>query len=256
MLVNYHFHDRRSFDAEGTLEENIQEALRFGVKHLGITNHAELRSHVMDLDEMIQRFTEGREECLQLRKKYPELSIAYGYEATADSSVFHLHEALQKAVPFDFVIGSIHWVRGEDISKIMPRISLDSLIHEYFDNMIQALKWGKFTQLGHLDFFGRYVPAIHGEKWQWENYKDILKKIAQEVKQQGIIVELNCAGLFTSGQATNPTPELVEFLFNEGVTQWTLGSDAHAPYEFSQGLKEGEKVFEKLEIVPVVHEIH
>ena len=79
-------------------------------------------------------------------------------------------EAAEQALAgrdYDFVIGSIHNIRGYedffflDYSKI-ERSFIDALLETYWQEELEVIRWGKFDSLGHLTYPLRYIEGDHG----------------------------------------------------------------------------------------------
>ena len=266
MLCNYHFHDRNSFDnpSNNYLEDNIKEALKHGIHHFGVSNHPDnvLGNGLLDwgkveISEAIARFTKGREECLQLREKYPQISLAYGYESNLEPHYYPLQQAIEQIVPFDFIIGSLHTVDGNDIASpntsLFAAMSYKDAIHSYFEIMLQELPKSNCTHIGHIDLFKRFGAGYYGKRWDITPHTALLQKLAQVMVDKNIGVELNCSGLFSTAKEIFPSPELIGFLKDNGVTRFTLGSDAHNSRDFARGLREGEKLLQTFGIMPFTY---
>ncbi len=258
MLVNYHLHDINSYDAYGTIEQYIQEAIKNDVKFLGISNHVETvknNSHVVDIEEAIIRFKKGKEEFLEIKEKYPQVNISYGCELSVNPESRKDIERLIKEVGFDFCIGSVHFVEGYDVAgenviEICKKYPQEVLMDKYFNALLDGLKWGQFSHIGHFDVIKRFASNFYGEKYDMYLHEKILKEIAKIIIDKNFIVEINCAGIFCPCREPSPHGELVKFLIDNGVKKFTLSSDAHNPSEFMQGLLEGDIILKKYNIKP------
>lgn len=129
--------------------------------------------------------------------------------------------------PFDFLIGSVHWVgawwpdrkRGlEEYERIGDRAGYE----KYFAAETLLAASGLVDVLAHADFVKRtggkpYHPPV-----------DLYQEVVDAAVASGTAVEVSSAGLRQAPQEIYPAPLFLE-MFNKAGVPITLASDAHWP---------------------------
>jgi histidinol-phosphatase (PHP family) len=240
MLVDYHTHHVRCGHAVGTLEEYIQAALEKGVRELGLSDHQpvlhikpeELAPEVaMSLEEL----PEYVRECLELQEKYRgRLDVKVGLEADWVEGYAEETRALFAAYPFDYVIGSVHFLGTWDLTDSRnltewERRDVRETYREYFRQVRLAAASGLFDTIGHIDVIKRfgYKPET--------SYDDLLEETVVAVRDSGVCVEVNASGLRYPCAEQFPSRRMLEMLHAHRVPL-TVGSDAHQPRHVAEGL--------------------
>ncbi|WP_026486504.1 histidinol-phosphatase [Caldanaerobius polysaccharolyticus] len=141
-----------------------------------------------------------------------------------------------KQYPFDYVIGSIHWL-GDWGIDLDPRDWEDKDVYDaykrYFEILKQAAKSRIFSFLGHPD-----VIKVFGYK-PWEDITELYEDAAKVIAENGQCVEVSTAGLRKPVGEMYPSQVFLEILSKYGVPV-ILNSDAHYPehvgYMFDKGI--------------------
>ena len=179
-----HMHTCFSADSEAPVTFMLDAAVEKGLEGVCITDHMDLdfpetpdfpaNAFQFDLDEYfgrLNRLKEQYKDKLDLRK--------------------HLGEAyhrLTETYPFDFVIGSVHLVGGQDpyYRKIFEGKTDEEVYRMAFRETLEDVAAVKdFDALGHLDYVVRY--GIHqAAEYSYRKFSDeidaVLKKlIAEEI---------------------------------------------------------------------------
>lgn len=227
--ADYHTHTRRCGHAVGTAAEYVEAARARGLAGIGICDHlplvgrrdAELTMDISELDDYVG-------EVLELRRAFPGF-VLLGIEADYEPETFEHVAAALGQYPFDYVIGSVHFLDGwgfDDPRNKSGWTERDVLaVYEsYFDRVGEAAETGSFTILGHLDLVKKFGhrPA--------EPPLAAMRRLVERVAAAGPAVEVNTAGLRKPVGEPYPGAELLASLARSGVPL-TFGSDAHAPVE-------------------------
>lgn len=134
-------------------------------------------------------------------------------------------------VPFDFVIGSIHFIDGQDIySKMTYRGKMQNEIYtRYFDLMEQCLyEYGdQIDVLGHIDYIVRYAP-YEDAGLHYAKYKTHLEKVLHALLETDTLLEMNTR-LFSQKQHYKELVPIFKRYAELGGKFVTVGSDAHYP---------------------------
>lgn len=138
--------------------------------------------------------------------------------------------------PFDYLIGSVHWVgawwpdrkRGmEEYERLGDRPAYE----KYFAAETALAESGLVDVLAHADFVKRaggrpYHPPV-----------DLYEKVVLAAAASGTAVEVSSAGLRQPTQEIYPAPLFLE-MFNQAGVAITLASDAHRPEDTAWELAE------------------
>lgn len=131
--------------------------------------------------------------------------------------------------PFDFLIGSVHWVGGWSIdhSAVKDEFELrgvERAYEEYFALEAELAASGTVDALAHADVVKKYGHRLP------EPPRDLYAEVVKGAVASGTAVEVSSAGLYKAVGEIYPALEFLEMFCRAGVGI-TLASDAHAPDE-------------------------
>ncbi|HEU4964121.1 MAG TPA: histidinol-phosphatase HisJ family protein [Bacilli bacterium] len=241
MLVDYHTHHDRCGHAVGGLEEYIQAAVKRGLGEIGFSDHQpvihltpeQLLPEVAMTREQLPEYVE---EALRLQEQYKdEIVVRVGLEADWIEGYREPIRELLATYPFDYVIGSVHFLGEWDITDYRQLEGWDSRDHaevcrEYFRQIRLSAESGLFDTLGHIDVVKRFghIPA--------KLYEYLLEETIAAIREAGVCVEVNTSGLRYKCEEQFPSRRLLEMMYSHGVPL-TVGSDAHKPELVGEGLE-------------------
>ncbi len=226
-LPDYHTHTGRCGHGEGSATEYVVAAQQAGLSALGVSDHLPvLHTQDPDLSMGLDQLQGYIDEVLELKRRYPGY-VLLGIEAHYRPDTIEQVKGLLAAHPFDYVIGSVHFIGdwGFDDPREADHFEsrgVDDAYRSYYEAVREAVACGAFTILGHLDLvkkFG-YRTSLHLD--------ETIDKLGREIAHQGMIVEVNTAGLHKPVGELYPSAEILARLRRCGVSI-TFGSDAHAP---------------------------
>ncbi|MGH3087957.1 MAG: histidinol-phosphatase HisJ family protein [Rubrobacteraceae bacterium] len=225
-MIDYHLHVIAHDDRPMTVD-NILEYCRVaksrGINQLGITEHDRY------LDKIdLAAFMEAREKSeVELR-----LGIEIDFVSGNEEEMFNISGAL----PYDYVIGSVHRVDKREIDlatdqSIYEDYETYDLYEAYFRNVQAAALSGLFEVIGHPDLIKifRHAPE--------EDITPILEETADAIAESGVVVDVNSAGLRKPIGEIYPSRKFLE-MFHRRDVPIVLSSDAHASNEVGAGYEE------------------
>jgi histidinol-phosphatase (PHP family) len=129
--------------------------------------------------------------------------------------------------PFDFLIGSTHWVGGwsidhSDVEYEFERRGVLRAWEDYFAIEAQLAASGAVDVLAHVDVVKK--RGFHLAQPPVELYRTVVEAAAAS----GPAVEVSTAGLHQPAHELYPSPVFLA-MFNEAGVPITLASDAHVP---------------------------
>jgi histidinol-phosphatase (PHP family) len=139
-------------------------------------------------------------------------------------------QALLSAWPFDYVIGSVHWLDGwgfdfvgdEECLAEWERRDKLALYAAYFNTLVKAAQSGLFSTLGHPDII-RIMGIYPSGEWF-----DLAERAIRAVADTGVCLECSTAGLRKPVGEIYPSEQFLRTCQAHGVLV-TLASDAHEP---------------------------
>jgi histidinol-phosphatase (PHP family) len=250
MLIDYHTHHVRCGHASGDLEDYVKRGIEIGLTQLGLSDHMPLL-HVdpatylpgmaMAKDEL-PRYVE---ECLQLKEKYKDqIDIRVGLEGDYIEGYESEIKSIIDAYPWDYVIGSVHFLGEWDISDFRQLDGWEGrdiyeVYTQYYDAVSKAVRTGFYDYIGHIDVIKRFGYKPEQDPWQLE------KAVLDTVKEQGIAIELNASGLRMPCEEMFPGRRMLEYCHKLGIPL-AIGSDAHQPERLAQYLDQAASLLKEI----------
>ena len=222
-MIDYHLHVVAHGDRPMTVENILaycEVAQERGVLQMGITEHDR---YLYEID--VAAFQEAREKTdVELRLGI-EIDFVPGKEERMDRD--------STALPYDYVIGSVHRVDGEEVDRVTDQTIYEKwdtyrLYEEYYANVREAALCGRFDVLGHPDLIKIF------RRFPQRDITEMLEDTADAVSKSGIVVDVNAAGLRKPVGEIYPSRKLLEMFHRRGVPI-ILSSDAHAPDQVGMG---------------------
>ncbi|HOB86745.1 MAG TPA: histidinol-phosphatase HisJ family protein [Bacillota bacterium] len=230
-MVDYHLHTPLCRHALGSLEEYLAAAEQKGLKEIGIADHFPLELLGFAPEAQVTMEAEELpgyvESVLRLSSRSGPTGVKLGIEADYIPGTEERLERELSRYPWDYVIGSVHFMDGWDFShpffvQEYEKRDLVAVYDRYFQLVREACRTGLFDTIGHPDVIKKfgYRPEVDLEPYWVE--------IASVLKETGTCFELNTSGLDTPAEEFYPGRPFLEILCRAGVGV-TLGSDAHEP---------------------------
>jgi histidinol-phosphatase (PHP family) len=250
MLIDYHTHHARCGHAVGGLEEYVQRGIEIGLSQLGLSDHMPLlhvdpAAYLPGMAMPMEQLPEYFEECVKLKEKYKEqIDIRIGLEGDYIEGYEEKIQSIIQAYPWDYVIGSVHFLGEWDISdsrQLEGWASRDyyEVYEQYYDAVQKAARTGFYDYMGHVDVIKRFKFKPDQDTWQLE------KKTLDVIRDQGLAIELNASGLRMPVEEMFPSRRMLEYCHEQGIPL-TIGSDAHHPNKLSQYLDEATALLKEI----------
>lgn len=239
-----HMHTRFSEDSEASVHSMLDAAVEKGLRAVCITDHLDkdfpktedfpAGAFMFDLEEYFRKLSEIKEEYQN------KLEVRIGVEIGLQPHLGEYYRELTEKYPFDYVIGSVHLVHGQDpyYRSFFEGRSDEEGYREAFQVTIENLKRiDSFDSLGHLDYVVRY--GIHqAQDYSYRKFSDEIDEILKLLIDQGKGLEMNLAGLKYGLGFPNPHPDVIRRYKELGGEIITIGADAHRPehvaYDFDK----------------------
>ncbi|MGI8920313.1 MAG: histidinol-phosphatase HisJ family protein [Solirubrobacteraceae bacterium] len=245
MLTDYHVHLRpddpdtpaqRYFTAANA-ERFRTVAEERGIAELGVSEHIHRFRSALD----IWTHPFWREQAVDDLEAYceyvrEETDLKLGIEADFIPGREDRLANLLDAHPFDYVIGSVHFLGDDAVDHadydIWERAGdPDRVWRRYFNTLSQAALSGLFDILAHPDLVKRWG---HGRPRPDGDLRRFYEPAVEAIVEAGVAVEVSTAGLRKPVGELYPAPAFLE-LCVEGATPIALSSDAHVPADVGSG---------------------
>src|ERR671917_2381441 len=195
-MIDYHLHVIAHGDRPMTVDNILaycEVAKSRGLRQMGITEHDRYRDNI-DL----AAFQEARE-------KYQDVELRLGIEIDFVPGAEERMDRDASALPFDYVIGSVHRVDEEEVDRasdqsIYEKYETYDLYEAYYSNVRKAALSGRFEVLGHPDLIKIF------RRFPDRDITPILEETADAVAESGVVVDVNAAGLRKPVGEVYPSP--------------------------------------------------
>lgn len=232
-MFDFHMHSTVSFDGHDAAAEMVRAAQAAGLREICFTDHIDYvkdptdLSMVFDTEKYNAAYGDLEAESLIIRR-----GMEFGmYPDNADM----LKKDLQRR-PFDFVLGSVHFVEEEDVyfAPYWDGKTVFEAERRYLEETLACVQaHDEFDVLAHLTYISK-ARAHHAPRpVPLEDHREIVDEILRILAKKGKGMEMNTSGVDRCGDFL---PYDVYFRrFKElGGQIVTIGSDAHTASRVGQ----------------------
>lgn len=244
MLIDYHTHHDRCGHAVGKLEDYIQRGIEIGLTQIGVSDHMPLlhvdpANYYPEMGMALEELPRYVEEALTLKDKYcGQIDVKVGLEGDYIEGWEEQIEAIVNGYPWDYVIGSVHFLGEWDVSDYRQVHNWEgqdifAVYERYYDAVKKAAQTGFYDIMGHLDVIKRFGHQPESSR-QAETVQLELSALSA-IAEAGIAMELNASGLSKPCAEMFPSLRILESAIQMGIPL-TVGSDAHDPLKLGEHL--------------------
>ena len=198
-MYDFHMHSRVSFDGHDTGTDLAKAALKAGLKEICFTDHLDY-DPLGKMGNMAFSTEEYSEEYDHLA--LPGLTIRRGMEfGLARDNQEQFRQDLKRR-PFDFVLGSIHFVDGLDV--YFDEYWQDKTVYQaerrYLEETLACVRAHEdFDVLAHLTYISK--PPCHPthQPLSYEAHREIIDEILRVLVEKGKGLEMNTSGVDRCG---------------------------------------------------------
>lgn len=235
-MFDQHVHSNFSFDSNEALENYINVSNK---NDIVTTEHLDFANPVINYEDSSINYLKYIEEIDSLNKKYSNKffsGIEIGYTPNSEKRI----EDFLKDKNFNLKLLSIHQNGIYDYMCINKKlISLEALIQEYFEKMIQALESSiEFNVLAHFEYGIRIVDISVTDFDSLAS--KFLNKIIELIVKKEIAFEVNTKSMYKY-KKENLYSYMIEKYLKKGGKVFTLGSDAHNIKDYAYKFDEARK---------------
>lgn len=225
-MFDFHLHSGVSFDSTASSKEMALTAKSIGLKEICFTDHYDFNSdptkkHDLFTEEAYAEAYDGLfVDGLQIRR-----GVEFGLTPWNQPEL----ETLMARRPFDFVIGSVHFVDGFD--PYYPDFWIGKTVEQafgrYLEHTLDCVRAHQnFDVLGHLNYVCKSSHNPTHEPLRYEDYSEICDEIMRELVKKGKGMEINTSGVDRAGVFL-PNATFFKRFKELGGEIVTVGSDSH-----------------------------
>lgn len=225
-MIDFHMHSTVSFDGHDTPERMVQAAVDAGLKEICFTDHIDYEAGV---EQQRMVFNTEAYNAAYDHLEAPGLKIRRGMEF--GMKIYNsawLKRDLQRR-PFDFVLGSVHFVGEQDVywKPYWEGKTVEQAERRYLEETLSCVQaHTDFDVLAHLNFISKARAHPSPRPIVYEEHREIADEILRTLAQKGKGLEMNTSGVDRCGDFL--PPERFFRRFKElGGEIVTIGSDAH-----------------------------
>ena len=235
-MFDQHVHSSYSFDSNENLENYINVSDN---NDIITTEHLDFENPIINYKDSLIDYLKYVGQIKNLNKKYSNKffsGIEIGYTQKSEKKI----EDFLKNKNFNLKLLSIHQNGNYDYMCVNKKlISLEVLVKEYFEQMIQALESSiEFNVLAHFEYGLRMIDISVTD---FDNLARVfLNKIIELIVKKEIAFEVNTKSMYKY-KKENLYSYMTEKYIKKGGRLFTLGSDAHNIKEYAYKFDEAKK---------------
>ena len=256
-LIDYHIHCNYSPDNKNKIRDVIEAVGKRNLLDACIIAHFEpstfgkpsffSRPNSITVDEISSYFKEVGRCNRELGQ-----NVKIGLEVEYDEKIGKQIGKVLDEYPFDFILGSCHFIDGHTISAdaeaarpFFEKNDPKEAARKYFERIKNAISSDMFDSMAHLDVIRKSATGFYGS-FPFEIYSGHIKEISRLLLKHDTCFEVNTNPSVLGKQVMYPPVEAIRMLYSEGVRAVTLGSDAHTIERIGDRLPEVIRILEQV----------
>lgn len=225
-MFDFHLHCNLSFDSNEDPQNYLARAEELRLNEICFTDHYDYNSDPNCTPNLfsIEKYKKVLDQ-LHSSKVSVRRGIEFGLTRW---NMFELDNILAK-YPFDFVLGSVHFVDGYDPyeQQYWAGCNVDDAFNKYLLEIFHCVnQHSDYDVLGHLTYVCKSIHNPSHKPVPFNEYKDITDEIMRVLISKGKGMEVNTSGVDRAGDFL-PSVEFLRRFKELGGEIVTVGSDAH-----------------------------
>ncbi len=225
-MFDFHMHSTVSFDGHGQPAAMLAAAAQAGMREICFTDHLDYDPLTQDPGFLFDTQTyNDAYDCLQ----HPEVKIRRGMEfGMLPDNADTLKADLQRR-PFDFVLGSVHFVEDVDIyyDGYWQGKTMDQAEKVFLEQTLACVEaHDDFDVLAHLTYISKAGGNPTKRPVSYTLHRELIDEILRTLVRKGKGMEVNTSGVDRCGVYL-PTAAYLRRFKELGGQIVTVGSDAH-----------------------------
>ncbi len=241
--------------AQGTLREVLEAAVEAGFRSYGLTEHAPRyeqrhiyaseRSKGYTLERLLREFEGYAEQSRRMQRLFKgRLAVLRGFETEVVPSdrYAELMQGLRSRHAFDYMVGSVHHVKGISIDESPSHYSaavnacggLEPFAVRYYGTLRRMIEDLRPEVVGHFDLLKLHAPGT--ADLATPRIRLAAEAALAAARDRGCILDLNTAGWRKGLGEPYPSPWIVRSAAAAGIP-FCFGDDSHKPSQVGYGIE-------------------
>ena len=225
-MFDFHMHSIISYDGHSEPQKMVRAARKAGLQEICFTEH---RDYQRDVPRERTTYTQEAYGQAYEGLDAPGLTIRRGVEI--GMTPWNREEVEQDLgqYPYDFVIGSVHFIEDEDLyyPEFWTKYGAFEGERLYFEEMLKTVEiHNNFDVLGHLTYISKLRARPSLRMIPPEDHKELVVAIMENLISKGKGLEINTSGMDRCGDFL-PGKDYLMLFKDLGGKIVTVGSDAH-----------------------------
>ena len=244
---DFHVHERHSGDARGAnIVDYCRAAEELGFDEICFTTHLIITGPDTDHSVQLDKIGEYIEE-IESARGSTRVKLRKGLEVDYFPEEERRLETIIDAHALDFVLGSMHYIRGFDIGARSGSTAffggrrIEESLDIYYEGWIEAIESGLFDVMAHPDYWRKYLHLTRNEPLSFEDYGQTVYAAIDSLRSYGVGVEVNPSGYRHGIRDCYPKLEFLRTFRESGIETVTIGSDCHSTDRLGENLGEAAK---------------
>lgn len=232
-MKDFHVHERHSGDAkEATVETYCLAAETRGIDEIGFATHLIIAGPETRYGISPELIPEYFKE-IESAQVSTRVKLRIGLEVDYFPDEVRLLDSLLDEYPYDFILGSIHYVGGYDIgsrggfASFIAGRRIEEALDTYYEYWREAVESGLFDVMAHPDYFRRPMRVISETLPCFNEYGSAVFRAIDSLKNCGVGVEVNTSGYRHGVNDCYPILGMMRAFNKAGIETVTVGSDSH-----------------------------
>ena len=233
---DYHLHSNFSCDCQAAMAEMCQAAVDHGVPEIGFTEHYDLHP-----GEDCRDWFKLEPWAAELEKSRAQFADKLIIRAGIEIGEPHIYRtqahAMLNRFPFDYALGSLHWVGAESIfDKNFFRRPAQESFRRFFEELEHMTRVGGFDVLSHFDVPVRVGFSVYG-RYDPKEHEESIRPVLKNCIEHGIALDINTKGLDLPANVLTPGLDILRWYVELGGERIAFGSDAHRPVRVGDNIE-------------------
>jgi len=242
ILTDLHMHSTHSLDGSNSIAELCEQAISLGLTHIAITDHVEWLPDGRHQRPDFDRYFAEMRSCQQ-RYAAQGLTLLTGLELGNPHEHRAAVDELLSSYAFDIVIGSMHWLDGQNIhySSIFAGCDPYDIYTLYFDAIAQVAASVDCGIIAHFDRIFWPGSTLFGPP-EIVRVEAAVRRAVCAAVEHGCVLELNTRFLTHEPNWNDSLLQVLRWYREEGGEFVAVNSDAHRIAEIGRSRHIGEEL--------------
>lgn len=233
-------HSEHSIDCKVPVIDRCRQAVELGLAEICVTDH-------LDFVPLDKGFGYYRPDTYfaDVTRSRSEYDGRVRLRAGVEVGEWHRYAAQARAIvdayPYDFVIGSLHFLGEEESGLVLEALYFEGKTEQdayeaYFTELLAMVRHGGFDVIGHIDVPKRAGFSVYGD-YRCGDFEEPIRAVLKAAVESGIGIEINTGTARRPVGIPSPDVDVLTWYRELGGEILTVGSDAHRPDQMTHGFE-------------------